>query len=429
MSSNIYENSQDLKFTKFTKFTKSKYLPLSLSSKPIKQDEFVKKLSIDSLRMKYSGIKGKSPNRGQLKLFIATLHFLLKVYKKYKKIHKHNKNIKIIIIYIGAAPGLSIGILDKYLNGPEWIKKWILYDMIDMDKSLNSKRFDCRKRYFTIKSANKFKRWSEKHPDTKIVYLTDIRITPDLSLNDPRYHSESDKLILENMIFDQDCILIIEPWMWWRKFRMPYSSVNLNGTTYISLNCIPSTILFQSFIGAGSTETRSYGTIKDIHKFKQNPNNQEFVILFKVYEEQLQYFNAKQRDIYIFHNLLIPGFCYCFDCNFYIYVIHKYFKIFHKKSNPTTKDIGLMILEIDSKMPQDNKLIHNKSPHGLYPLMSNDERNKKLSDMIHKYQEFKNNKNMRRKGQTSYKFKEVHKSHVFGINASKDYKILKKGDS
>jgi len=364
------------------------YFKTSLNDGEMIQHDFT--MTLGEERMEYQRLKGYTPNKGQRKLFLAKFLFLLDV-----KEHLPEGE-KIHIVYVGAAPGCSIHVLDEILDGPEWIARWDLYDMVPMDSRLrqNPDRFGCYQQYFTNVDAKEFE------SENKLVFLTDIRLSPNLPRHDPQFTVESDILIWKDLHCDQEWMQIMQPWMWWRKFRMPYAEVDGN----TSMQCIPSEkIYYQAWIGAGSTETRATGTLDNIKEFQENPEDPKFTVDFKTYEEQLQYYNAKQRPMHYAHNLEYRGICHCTDCNIEIFTICRFLREI-KKVTPTTKLVGDFITFLDSKMPSDSKLVDLKSPHGKYPLLSIEERDRILAPELKKYQKTKERKNRQRMGGTSRKF-------------------------
>lgn len=157
------------------------YFQTALTHDPIVQETFSTFLTDDAKQMPYGKIKGLTPNKGQRKLFHEKLQFLTEVRKRLplgQQIH---------IVYAGASPGCSIHILDNLLEGPEWIDKWILYDTVPFDSRLlaNKMRFECHSRYFTNEDAQELSNWDQSEKP-KLVFITDIRRSPDLKQNDKK---------------------------------------------------------------------------------------------------------------------------------------------------------------------------------------------------------------------------------------------------
>lgn len=88
---------------------------------------------------------------------------------------------------------------------------------------------------------------------------------------------------------------------------MPYENVSTNGIEQSSMQCIPGITNFQCWIGSGSTELRRWGTIQDIENFMADPKNPKYTVNFKVYEEQLQFYNAVVRTMDYKHNIQLKG--------------------------------------------------------------------------------------------------------------------------
>jgi hypothetical protein len=374
--------------------TSGTYFRTALTNDLIIQEPFSTFLKDNAQRMPYRKIKGLAPNKGQRKLFHAKLQFLTEVRSRLPP------GQKIRIVYAGASPGCSIHILDNLLKGPEWIEKWILYDTVAFDSRLlaNKLRFECHSRYFTDVDAQALSNWEKLQDGPKIVFITDIRRAPPGKPNGDDYSDEADILIFGDLHLDNNWLCTIKPWMWHRKFRMPYNNVTINGINMSEMQCIPGTTSFQCWIGSGSTELRRWGTIQDIENFMADPKNPKYTVDFKVYEEQLQYFNAVVRTHDYKHNIQLKGLCYCMDCNLEIHIWTRYFEVF-EKSQPTVMDVGKMIEWLDEgkRMPPDSHLVDTKSPHGKYPWLPFAERAEKLKSEISAYTASKEKKKSHRK--------------------------------
>jgi Poly A polymerase regulatory subunit len=363
----------------------------------VEQDDFPMFLTSSILPMDYEKLKGLAPNKGQRKLFLSHLYFLLKVYS-YWLATDQTKKVK--IVYVGAAPGCSLSILDKLIDGASWISEWVIYDMVSFDDNLiESSRFECHQEYFTNDHAEALSGWEKE--DHLLVFMDDIRLSPNPTdfpkkikqgnrlVNNPAFNPEADRLIWNDINLGNNWLVSIQPWMWWRKFRMPYEPVG----THTSIECIPGIEdVFQAWIGAGSTEIRRWGTNAELSKLE--------VVDFKHYEGQLQRYNAELRDKRYQHNVRLRGLCFCHDCNFEI-VVWSDFIILFKKQKVTTFSVINYIKWLDSKLPKGSVLFDAQSPHGKYPWMSMNDRWKKMEDDKKKYQVSKDRKNKNRAGGTS----------------------------
>lgn len=396
-----------------TKLEQSKYYETVLDdNSALELDKFTKYLLKNAEKMPYQKIKGDTPNKGQRKLFLVLLKFLLKVWKSLgnsNQVDQAGNGLpikQVTVLYVGAAPGLSIKLVDDLLKGHCWIKKWILYDSVNFDKELVGDRFEIHKRYFTLDDAAEIAA-AFKNSNIKLVFMTDIRVTPDLPPKHPNYDREADKLIFENLKFDNDCICIMNPSYYCAKYRMPYKSVSVKNETFNSLQCVPyKSVWFQPWIGGGSTETRKYGTKSSVKKFLKNPESEKFKVYFTDYEQQLQHFNANQRDmknVRINHNVRVKGICFCFDCACEIYIWEKYFLDFREIKKVTAGKVAKKITWLDKGMPSDSRMFVENSPHGILPWASDEIREKEIAPMRQQYQKYKDRKNFNRKGITADK--------------------------
>lgn len=365
---------------------------------PVEQAEFPLCLTNDIEPMPYAKIKGLITNEGQRKLFISHLYFLIQVFIAWMKT---DKTKKVQIVYAGAAPGCSLPLIDKIVDGAKWIAKWIVYDVVGFDSELKrSSRFECHSEYFTDEIAQSYAGWQ----DTFLVFMDDIRLSPNMNRKEPNYSAVADELIWKDLNLGNNWLITMLPWMWWRKFRMPYNSVTDElGNIINSMQCIPGIEdVFQAWIGAGSTEIRRWGTLAEISHFCENPKSEEFRVDFKDYEGQLQRYNAEMREKNYLHNVRFKGLCFCHDCNFEIWVWQEFLKEFRNKE-ATTLDIIQNIQWLDDNMPAESRLFNpaTGSQHGKYPYLSMEERWQKLQPDQEKYQKHKDRKNEQRAGKTA----------------------------
>ena len=261
---------------------------------------------------------------GQLKMFLVTLMFLLKVVDPNEK--------EVHIIYPGSARGDNILILcDMFPN-----TRWYLIDPAPFHPKLKTHNqiIEIKNEYFTDDVAKYYggKLSNKKHT---LLFISDIRIDPDD----------------ESIIRDQESNIrwhtIISPKFSYLKFRCPYETTKIysyyDGKIYI-----------QPFAPESSTESRLMLENKLIKKdYAIDEYNGKFI-----------YFNRILRPSY-YTKKIIPKDKYfdnCYDCTYYSYLIQNYIKKFSNVNPFKTDDVFQImkhIVNIISKLTVDKIAYQN----------------------------------------------------------------------
>ena len=186
-------------------------------------------------------------HRGQLKLFLGELEFLMDYFCEQKDpvwAMEHT-----LIVYAGAAPGNHILDLIPWLPGTYWH----LYDPCEFDDRLyrhpNVRCFQAR---FTDTIARDYS-------SRKTIFISDIRsAVPDKSRHYSRYAKQEDDIRVEagvwqDMKTQETWYRLMQPERASLKFRPPYDYTFLKGG---HITCLEGKIYLQVFAPKNSTETR-----------------------------------------------------------------------------------------------------------------------------------------------------------------------------
>ena len=184
---------------------------------------------------------------GQLKLLLSSIQFFTMLFTSSPKIFN--------VIYIGAAPGLSIPIIDNLFPGR--IAQWLLYDpgtfAGDFCKTLCSadpKRFKIFREYFTEAVAKVLL-------EQKIILPEETVIMFD--------HRTSDKTrakMLADWKLSCDTIMLIRPFAAWIKYRLPWPENDHDAITGIG-----GQIFIEPCTAQFSAEARMFCFSEDIQRF------------------------------------------------------------------------------------------------------------------------------------------------------------------
>ena len=257
---------------------------------------------------------------GQRKLLLSEIEFITLMYQKYKL----NNKKKVILLYVGSAPGYHIPILVKlfpnlyfYLYDPE---PFTIKDNTHI-KIINN--------FFMNKDIEKFYKKALKKP---LLFVSDIR--------DPFYDKEKTDQLQNDMRLQQDWAIGIKPLGAMFKFRLLF---NNDFTNYL---------FGESYLPVwGPLETTETRLICN----KDNTENWTKYKLYsnKDHEQRMFYFNNCYRMNLFNHNVFnVPGICHCFDCTSEVVIMSLYMKVLHPNIKITNKLIGNMI--------NDNSIICKK---------------------------------------------------------------------
>lgn len=267
---------------------------------------------------------------GQIKMFLVTLIFLLKIVRQEDKL--------VNIVYIGSAHGDNILILSKMFPNIDWYL--IDPNPYHPDIYTHPKMKEVKNEYFTDDLARYYNKKLRglKH---KLLFISDIRI--------------SGKLEDEDIIVDQEMnrkwLEILDPDFSYLKFRCPYQLPE-------NYEYIEGKIYIQPFAPESSTETRL-----------MVPRNPKKVIYSsKEYNGKMLYFNRVLRSSY--YNSIIsshPYMDHCFDCVYFSYLIKNYIT-YYDKFNPYGTDVkNICQIIIDFIVTKR----HNKLKAKTYFILSN----------------------------------------------------------
>lgn len=163
---------------------------------------------------------------GTLKLFLAVMQF----FNCYVDFSNYSK---IVCVYVGAAPGLSVTVLNKFypmieyhLYDPsgESDKKHERFD----DGLRNQPNIELYPQFFTDEDAEKWRLYKVENPDVGLYFISDIRnrdVAPDPGVKDTseeakRIRRERDAVIFNDMEGQQRWVKIINPTKALLKFRL-----------------------------------------------------------------------------------------------------------------------------------------------------------------------------------------------------------------
>lgn len=251
---------------------------------------------------------------GQLKMFLTTFLFLIKVVKDDDKI--------VNIVYPGSARGDNILILcDLFPN-----TRWYLIDPNKFHLSLYKHKqiIECRNELFTDDLASYY---FDILKDTKLLFISDIRLATD------------DINIIEDQNMNARWYSIIKPSYAFLKFRCPYNKPE-------KYSYYKGKIYLQPYAPIKSTETR--------------------ILLAGVLEKETYDIDEYIGRMFYFNRVIRPSFYktlyktsdennymdHCWDCSYFSYIVNNYITNF-PTINPYKKyDISEFInkiIEIISK--------------------------------------------------------------------------------
>ena len=257
---------------------------------------------------------------GQRKLLLSEIEFITLMYQKYNLKNKK----KVILLYVGSAPGYHIPILVKLFPN-------LYFHLYDPEPFTIKDRTHIKifNDYFINKTVDKYHKKSLKKP---LLFISDIR--------DPFYDITRTDQLQNDMRLQQEWVLGIKPLGAMFKFRLLYDDVitkYLYGDSYLPV-----------WGPLSTTETRLICNKDDTNnwtKFKEYSN--------KDHEQRMFYFNNCYRMNLFNHNVKnVPGICHCYDCTSEVVIMSLYMKVMHTEVKITNKIIGDMM--------NDNSIICRK---------------------------------------------------------------------
>ncbi len=207
---------------------------------------------------------------GQFKLLLSSILFFTMLFMRSQK--------NFTVIYIGAAPGLSIPIVDRLFPGR--ISQWLLYDpgtfagdFCKMVCSADPKRFKIFRQYFTAEVAKELIKTIV--PDETVIMF------------DHRTDDKSRAKMLADWKLSCDTIKLIAPCAAWIKLRFPWPENEQDAA-----NGIGGQIYIEPCTGQFSAESRMFCFSDDIQKFLKGV---ETVYNLQEYEQRMFDYNLNAR--------------------------------------------------------------------------------------------------------------------------------------
>lgn len=252
---------------------------------------------------------------GQRKLLLSEIEFISLMYKKYNLKDKK----KVILLYVGSAPGYHIPILVKLFPN-------LYFHLYDPEpyaiKEEHRKHIKIFNEYFVNKTVEKYYNKSLKKP---LLFVSDIR--------DPFYDTSRTDQLQNDMRLQQEWVLGIKPLGAMFKFRLLFNddiTKYLYGDSYLPV-----------WGPLTTTETRLICNKDDTNnwtKFKDYSN--------KDHEQRMFYFNNCYRMNLFDHNVNnVPGICHCFDCTSEVVIMTLYMQVMKPDVKITNNLIGDMMNE------------------------------------------------------------------------------------
>jgi len=228
-------------------------------------------------------------HRGQRKLFLSELRFLLEFAKPNDK-----------IVYVGSAPGLHTTYLNNLFGDLKL--KWELWDpnpfSSDLIKQPNT--FKIIQKYMTYEEIDK---WKKEHQD----WGNDFLLISDLRATDGMTGVEHDKQLMKDNDLQEAMVIQWRPRVAMLKFRFPYPEEN---NKHHKSKYLDGKIWFQSFPNQKSTEGRLI-VERPIGRRKYPQKEYDWTD----WEEYFFYHNAvKRRMDFGCQKLFQHLYDGCFDC-------------------------------------------------------------------------------------------------------------------
>lgn len=219
---------------------------------------------------------------------------------------------KIIVVYVGAAPGHHLSMLSVMFP----FVKFLLYDTIDFSASVlgDEHRFDVRKKVFDVIECEGIRR---EYTNNDILFISDIRLTACAK-------DSFEQQVSHDMQIQREWIRYLKPESSLVKFRLPYTLQHGDKYKYF-----PGKLMFGIWPKPLSGETRLIVDKADIESIYEYD--------FKAYEETLAFHNQCKRSSsflefikdhrphylkYIQRNENI--YCTCFDCTAELETFNQY---------------------------------------------------------------------------------------------------------
>lgn len=243
--------------------------------------------------------KRSTRHYGQRKLLLSEIEFLTKMYSKYNLL----KEKKVILLYVGAAPGYHIPILIEMFPN----LYCHLFDPANFT-IYNKNHIKIFQEFFTNDHVEKYNKKATKKP---ILFVSDIR--------DPFYDNSRTDQLQNDMRLQQEWAVGIKPLGAMFKFRLLFDDKEtkyLYGNSYLPV-----------WGPLTTTETRLICNKDDTENWTK----------YKMYsdrdhEQRMMYFNNVYRMNLFKHNVSdVPGICHCYDCTSEVIIVSEYLKLINPK--------------------------------------------------------------------------------------------------
>jgi len=263
----------------------------------------------------------KNIHYGQLKLLISEIEFLI------------NKNQKLFILYIGAAPGHHLTILSQCF--PENI--FICFDATKF--GVNPSNNLIFKRRFFVDYDSEFYASLEN-----LLLISDIRGNLSIENSEIQSFDKFEEEVSKNLEQQKNWVLDMKPQFSLLKFRFPFTVKNY---TYF-----PGEINFQVFAPVSSSETRLVVSRKDIEK--------QEVYDTEKYNNQLYFFNLCYRSKTFYEDEPVFGisFDFCKTAKVIRELLKSMNEDFSDNSVYSLLVVFINAFKMNRNFPKINKLIN-----------------------------------------------------------------------
>jgi len=283
---------------------------------------------------------------GQLKLLISEIEFL-------NKIINIDKNIEnILIIYIGAAPGIHIKLLYEMFPNFEYIlidPDKFSEDIINLSKTNNN--INIINKLFYEKETEELKK---EYSNKNIYLISDIRAFSENNyenMGNWEIQTKREEDIIENNKLQMKFYDLLKPKLSMFKMRLPfYKEI----TEIKTIKFLEGEIYYQAYAGPRSTETRII--------VQENAKIINYDC--ELYENNLFSFNYYIRPNFYPNRFTFKEFFIdnCYDCYTFTKILEEYCLIFPDKKMELDDQIKYFIIKINNYLKiSEKKLLLTKN--------------------------------------------------------------------
>ena len=291
---------------------------------------------------------------GQTKLLFSSIQYLTLFFSE----QLGPMNTPVTIIYIGAAPGLSIPTLDEYFH--DHIEKWLLYDpekfagnfcksLCDLAKD-QPERFQIISEFFTEQTAQQLIQDGLNPKKTIIMF-------------DHRTSDKSPTKMLQDFKLTCDTVKSLRPISTWAKLRFPWPDIKKKMTTVYGLG---GTIYVQPMTAKCSAECRLISSQDDIEEFCAGKIT---AYDLRDYEERMFGYNLEARWKTVIKIGTVEGLDYGNDSQLILHISREYLQ-WKLARAPTVDEVRDFVHECDQNLSESSgKGLRSflKTPLALYP--------------------------------------------------------------